>query len=95
MIGQGYDGASSMAGFAHGVQAIIRQSHPATCYVHCAAHALNLTISRASEVQAVRNPFEIMCETVAFFRLLPKRRSMLLEHKIVNGQLSEDSQIKS
>jgi len=71
MIGQGYDGASSMAGFAHGVQAIIRQSHPATCYVHCAAHALNLTISRASEVQAVRNAFEIMCCLLSTFTKAP------------------------
>ena len=82
MIGQGYDGASSMSGVARGVQAIIRQSHPAACYVHCApyamcyvhcaAHALNLIISKASEVQAIRNAFGVMCEVVTFFRLSPK-----------------------
>jgi len=57
-------------------------------------HALNLTISRGSEVQAIRNAFVIMCETVAFFRLSPNL-SRLLEQKIVSGQSTEDSQVKS
>ena len=94
MIGQGYDGASSMSGVACGVQAMIRQSHPAACYVHCAAHALNLTISKASEVQAIRNAFGVMCEVVTFFRLSPKR-SRLLEQNILHGQSNEDPQVKS
>ncbi len=94
MIGQGYDGASSMSGVARGVQAIIRQSHPAACYVHCAAHALNLTISKASEVQAIRNAFGVMCEVVTFFRLSPKR-SMLLERKVLDCQSDADPQVRS
>ena len=94
MIRQGYDGASSMAGSARGVQAVIRQSYPAACYTHCAAHALNLTISKASEVQAIRNAFGVMCETVTFFRLSPKR-STQLEQRIVDSQSNDDPRVKS
>lgn len=83
-----------MAGCARGVQAIIRQTHPAACYVHCAAHALNLTISKAAEVQAIRNAFGVMGEVVAFFRLSPKR-TRLLENKILDAHSKEDPKVRS
>jgi len=83
-----------MAGSACGVQAVIRQSYPAACYTHCAAHALNVTISKASEIQAIRNAFGVMCETVTFFRLSPKH-STQLEHRIVDGQSNDDPRVKS
>jgi len=66
------------------VQAVIQQSHPAACYVHCAAHALNLTISKATEVQIIRNCFGIMSEVITFFRASSKR-STLLRHVIEEG----------
>ena len=47
MVGQGYDGASSMSGKFAGTQAIIRQQFPNAIYVHCASHALNLVISKS------------------------------------------------
>jgi len=50
MIGQGYDGASSMSGSVLGVQACIRQVCPSAVYVHCASHCLNLTISRSCDI---------------------------------------------
>lgn len=40
MYGQGYDGASNMAGQFKGVQAIIRNKYPNALYVHCLAHFL-------------------------------------------------------
>jgi len=85
---------TELAGSARGVQTVIRQSYPAACYTHCAAHALNLTISKASEIQAIRNAFGAICETVTFFRLSPKR-STQLEHRIVHGQSNDDPRVKS
>ena len=59
MIGQGYDGASSMSGSVLGVQACIRQVCPSAVYVHCASHCLNLTISRSCDI-----PSTVVYETV-------------------------------
>jgi hypothetical protein len=98
MIGQEYDGASYMTTFHVTVQAIIRQSHPATCCVNCAAHALKLNISKASEVQAIRNGFGIICNVVVgssptqavFYALLSTIKKgfyTLLEHKILDGHI--------
>ncbi|XP_050064715.1 zinc finger MYM-type protein 1-like [Aphis gossypii] len=41
MHGQGYDGASNMAGRFKGTQTIVRETYPKALYVHCAAHSLN------------------------------------------------------
>ncbi|KAF0711672.1 52 kDa repressor of the inhibitor of the protein kinase-like [Aphis craccivora] len=55
LIGQGYDGASNMSGKYKGVQAIVREKYPKAIYVHCAAHTLNLAVSKASNIQPIRN----------------------------------------
>ena len=46
MRGQGYDGAAAMSGRLHGVQAYVQEVVPTAVYVHCAAHSLNLVISK-------------------------------------------------
>ncbi|VVC39500.1 Domain of unknown function DUF4371 [Cinara cedri] len=38
MYGQGYDGASNMAGRFKGTQKVVREKCPKALYVHCAAH---------------------------------------------------------
>jgi len=53
MRGQGYDGASLMAGKFKGVQAQISANYPAL-YVHCACHVLNLALTTASNLPSVR-----------------------------------------
>lgn len=60
MCGQGYDGASSMAGRISGVQAKIRELYPAAIYVHCASHSLNLAVSKSCEIVDVRNTLGII-----------------------------------
>lgn len=47
LIEQGYDGASNMSGKYKGVQAIVREEYLKAIYVHCAAHTLNLAVSKA------------------------------------------------
>lgn len=53
--GQGYDGGSNMSGRKNGVQALILEDQPLAVYTHCFNHQLNLCISKACEVQAIRN----------------------------------------
>ena len=46
-VGQGYDGASVVAGHLNGVQRKLREKTNAEmgCYVHCFAHRLNLVVA--------------------------------------------------
>ncbi|XP_050064793.1 52 kDa repressor of the inhibitor of the protein kinase-like [Aphis gossypii] len=55
MYGQGYDGASNMAGQFKGVQKIIRDKYPNALYVHCSAHSLNLADSSSINLKLIRN----------------------------------------
>jgi len=55
MVGQGYDGAAAMSGHLNGVQAIVRRTFPRALYVHCSTHSLNLAISDACKISAIRN----------------------------------------
>ena len=77
LVGQGYDGASTMAGYVSGVQKRIRKKYPRAIFVHCAAHCLNLVINDQSRVSIVRSTCDIIRETIRFFRESPKRRSSL------------------
>jgi len=42
--GQGYDGASNMAGEFNGLKALILKENPSAYYVHCFAHQLQLVV---------------------------------------------------
>ncbi|KAL3997012.1 hypothetical protein ACER0C_009668 [Sarotherodon galilaeus] len=63
LVGQGYDGASVMAGKCRGVAARIKTEAKHAFYIHCNAHCLNLVI-----VDAVKAVPEADC----FFSLLQK-----------------------
>ena len=67
LVGQGYDGASTMAGHASGVQKRIRKKYPRPIFVHCAAHCLNLVINDQSRIPIVRSTCDIIRETIRFF----------------------------
>ena len=79
LIGHGYDAASAMYGQFHGVQAIQGWIIPLRVLyiVLLNAHALNLTTSKASEVQVIRNAFGVMAEVVTFFRSSGTRKRVL------------------
>ena len=53
MVGQGYDGASSMSGCFNGVQKIVRDSAHLAVYVHCASHVLNFVLNTAASASEV------------------------------------------
>ena len=54
-VGQGYDGASTIAGHLSGLQKSIRDKYPRAIFVHCASHCLNLVINDQSKVPIIRN----------------------------------------
>lgn len=73
MVGQGYDGAAAMSGHLNGVQAIIRRTFPRDLYVHCSAHSLNLAISDACKIIAIRNGVGCVSSVCTFFRCSAQR----------------------
>ncbi|KAF2886457.1 hypothetical protein ILUMI_19715, partial [Ignelater luminosus] len=75
MVGQGYDGASSMSGAFHRVQVYIRAKYSSAIYVHCASHSLNLAISDACTVPQVRNSMTTLLKLCNLFRT-PKRQNV-------------------
>lgn len=75
--GQGYDGASAMAGKANGVQAAIREKYPTALYTHCASHCLNLVLCAACSVADIRHCFGTVKETAKFFRKSASRSNVL------------------
>jgi len=75
--GQGYDGAGAMSGKLNGVQARIRRMYPLAVYVHCASHSLNLAISDACTVVAIRNCVGTLGEICNFFSHSAKRRETM------------------
>ena len=77
LVGQGYDGASTVTGHVSGVQKRIRKKYPPAIFVHCAAQCLNLVINDQSRVSIVRSTCDIIRKTIRFFRESPKRRSSL------------------
>lgn len=68
IVGQGYDGASSMAGKFNGVQAEIKKLYPKALFVHCANHRLNLALSSAMSVTHIRNCLGTMSDVCNLFR---------------------------
>ncbi|CAH1113511.1 unnamed protein product [Psylliodes chrysocephalus] len=56
-----------MSGQFSGVHAIIRKEYPTALYVHCVSHSLNLAISDACSVQAVRNCMGVIENAYIFF----------------------------
>ncbi len=62
-----------MAGKYNGASAIIAVKYPCAIYNHCANHILNLCITKATSVNAIRNCFDTIKEVVTYFHLSPKR----------------------
>jgi hypothetical protein len=78
MVGQGYDGASSMSGCLNGVQTKVREIAPLAAYVHCSSHVLNLVLNTACSVSEIRNMFATVKEVTNFINESAKRREIAL-----------------
>lgn len=75
--GQGYDGGSNMSGKYNGVQALILNEYPLAFYTHCFSHSLNLCLSKACEVSAIKNMNGIIGTICTFFSSSSKRTEKL------------------
>lgn len=53
--GQGYDGGSNMSGVNNGVKSLILKKQPLVFYTHCLSQCLNLCLSKACNVPAIKN----------------------------------------
>lgn len=77
LVGQGYDGCSTMAGREAGVNRIIQKELPKALFFHCASHKLNLVINDLNEVSEIRNTIGIIKQTTNFFRESVLRRKLV------------------
>lgn len=77
LVGQGYDGCSTMAGEIHGVQKIIQDKYKKAFYFHCASHRLNLVINDISKITEIRNTIGTVKDVIVFFRESTLRRNLI------------------
>jgi hypothetical protein len=68
-----------MNGHLGGCAALISKDYPSAIYVHCASHSLNLVLSDACKVDAIRNSIQTMKEMIAFIQASEKRMDKLKE----------------
>ncbi len=76
-VGQGYDGASTMAGARGGAAANVLKQAPHAYYFHCAMHCLNLSAPKAVTVPAIQHAQVIVRDVSACFRSSAKRTELL------------------
>ena len=77
MIGQGYDGASSLSGKEKGVHAIVKESCPIAIYVHFSANVLNLVLIKSRAILEIHNTFDFKRYIASFFKSNSKRNARL------------------
>ena len=95
VIGQCYDGASTMSGKYHGVQPLLKDEVPKAIYVHCYGHCLNLVLTDAvKRNKTARNFFGTLESLYCFLRLSNCRNALF--HKLQQEfKESEESQDRS
>lgn len=76
-VGIATDGCSVMVSELCGAVSEIKRCATKAVHSPCFNHALNLSLSKSSRVQAVRNAVGIMKEVISFFTASPKRNSVL------------------
>jgi len=80
--GQGYDGASVMAGSISGVATRIMKLEKRAVYIHCCAHSLNLALQDATRsCTVIRDTLDFVREVVNFIRASPYRSQVFDELK--------------
>ena len=75
VVAQTYDGASVMRGRIGGVHVKVKEVYENAYYVHCAAHQLNLVLSRAASCNKEAKLFFAKLDQIpSFFSKSPERR---------------------
>ncbi|CAF0940276.1 unnamed protein product [Adineta steineri] len=89
IVGQCYDGASSMRGERKGVASRMIQVVPTALYVHCNGHVLNLCLVDVSEANKhIRNNFGIVKCLYNFIEGSPKRHKVFEDLQKESGIVS-------
>lgn len=83
-VGIGTDGCSVMVSLVRGAVQKIQSHAKNAIHCPCANHALNLSISKSSSVQSIRNSVGIMKEIIEFFNCSSKRNFVL--KTVLDGQ---------
>ena len=76
-VGVGTDGCSVMSSLQKGAVVEIQKVAVNAVWCPCYNHALNLTLSKSSSVQAIRNCLGVIGEAVAFFNASAKRNFII------------------
>lgn len=79
------DGCSTMVSVVRGAVKTVMEETPNAVFSPCYNHCLNLSISRTSRVQAIKNAVSAMQETIYFLKGSSKREDVLkrtLGHKL-------------
>ena len=92
LVGQAYDGAAAMSGQHNGVQKHILDHCPTATYVHCASHALNLCLAKASDVREIRAAITTMHEVAVFYNESNKR--LLNLQQFIESECPESSRTR-
>jgi hypothetical protein len=78
--GQGYDGASVMAGSVSGVAQRMKESAPNAHFTHCLAHCLSLAVSDAGKtVPLLKHALDAVHQLVTFIRNSGKRQDLFAD----------------
>ena len=80
LVGQAYDGASTMSGCKNGVATKFLEIIPTAKYVHCYAHKLNLSLCDASMKVKDISDILVTIENVSVFIRRSAKRHALFEH---------------
>lgn len=79
-IGISTDGCSVMVSTLKGAVQYIQKFTKHAIYCPCNNHALNLSISKSSTVQSIRNSVGIMQQVISFFKMSAKRNFVLKKY---------------
>jgi hypothetical protein len=85
-VGIGTDGCSLMTSEMCGAVVEIIKSSPNACRCPCYNQSLNISISKSSKIQSIRNLVGIVKEVVGFFSVSAKRTVIL--KKYIGHQLT-------
>ncbi|XP_065651277.1 52 kDa repressor of the inhibitor of the protein kinase-like [Hydra vulgaris] len=77
LMGQGYDGASSVSGYINGLSAPVLNINSKALYTHCHSHRLNLSVCESCNVQLVSEVFNKVRELSYFFNYSENRQKFL------------------
>jgi len=77
-VGVATDGCSVMTSTLRGAVQKVQSYAPHAVYCPCSNHSLNLSISKSSTVQTIKNSVGLIKEIISFFNMSSKRHYVLL-----------------